>query len=82
MTNKLISLEYIRPLIEARIANQMQQYEWMVKKGWCKSLEQLRAEWAARPWHERARINTRNWIRAKRIRLGEIIAGKEFSDDY
>lgn len=76
MTNKLISVEMIRPLIEAHIANQM------VKKGWGKSLEQLRAEWAARPWHERARINTRNWIRAKRIRLGEIIAGKEFSDDY
>jgi len=79
VTNDLITSKW---LVQAYVNNMIRQHEWMVRKGWCKSLEQLRAERAARPWHERARINTRNWIRAKRIRLGEIIAGKEFSDDY
>jgi len=79
MTNDLISYKY---LVEAYLENQIRQYEWMVAKGWMKSLEQMKAEWAARPWHERARITTMNWVRAKRIKLGEIIAGREFSDDY
>jgi hypothetical protein len=79
VTNDLITAKW---LVQAYVNNMIRQHEWMVRKGWCNSLEQLRAEWAVRSWHERARINTRNWIRAKRIRLGEIIAGREFSDDY
>jgi hypothetical protein len=82
MTNKLITAEWAKDALRAHVENQIRQYEWMVRKGWIKSLEQLRAEWAARPWHERARINTMNWIRAKRIKLGELIAGREFNDDY
>ena len=60
MTNKLITAEWAKEALEARVANMIQQHKWMVSKGWIKSLEQLQAEWAARPWHERARINTRN----------------------
>jgi hypothetical protein len=79
MTNDLISAKY---LMEAHMENQIRQYEWMVAKGWMKSLEQIKAEWAARPWHERARINAANWVRATRVKLGEMIAGREFNDDY
>jgi hypothetical protein len=73
--NDLISTRW---LVNRMLENQRRQYEMMVRIGWCKSLEQLQAEWRARPWYERTRITTLNWIRAKRIRLGEIIAGMDF----
>jgi hypothetical protein len=77
--NDLISAKY---LVDLCVKNQIAQHEWMVKKGWFMSLEQLQAEWNARPWYQKARINTANWVRAKRVRLGEIVAGREFNDDY
>ena len=69
-------------LISTFLESQKHNYELMVKKGWFMSLEQLQAEWNARPWYQKARINTANWVRAKRVRLGEIVAGREFNDDY
>lgn len=43
-----------------------------------RELAQHEAQWRARPWWERARILTSNWIDDKRRRLGEIIAGQRF----
>jgi hypothetical protein len=44
--------------------------------------ERMIGEWDALPWYQKARINTANWVCAKRVRLGEIVAGREFNDDY
>lgn len=69
-------------LISTFLESQKHNYELMVKKGWAKSREQLIGEWDALPWYQKARINTANWVCAKRVRLGEVVAGREFNDDY
>ena len=76
--NDLISTYFL----DLYVKNHIAQYELMVKKGWAKSTEQLIGEWDALPWYQKARINTANWVCAKRVRLGEIVAGREFNDDY
>jgi hypothetical protein len=37
-------------------------------------------EWRAKPWWERARIRASAWTHQRRVRLGEIIAGRSFDD--
>ncbi len=51
---------------------------WLRSPVYQRALEESRARWMAKPWHERARIRTKAWVRDKRIRLGEIIAGADF----
>jgi hypothetical protein len=77
--NKLLTVGWAQRELNRMV---QQHIEYMASKPHQDYLATLWAEWAARPWHERARITARNWIHYKRIRLGEIIAGREFSDDY
>jgi hypothetical protein len=39
-------------------------------------------EYKPLPLHVRAYYRVRNWVYTARVRLGEVIAGQKFGDDY
>jgi hypothetical protein len=42
--------------------------------------EEMKRQWLAKPWWERASIRASTWAQYRRERLGEFIAGRRFDE--
>jgi hypothetical protein len=68
-------------LWQSSIAAELQrQQKWLNHPAIKSYREQRDREWKAKPWWERARIRSVSWLQQKRVRAGEVIAGRSFDD--